>query len=200
MTTKNAIHALTTAEIARQIAPYSERLKQIKNERAALYAHALKNGGVGDTPVIDADERAAREHAKNLLNGAAPEFLSLPPEITRDRILLREQRALELVLKILADKDLAARATEAVAWAEEHGDKWRALAREIVLAAVRLGALERVTTELLQQCPDPFAVRLPMGNIIGGRAISETPLSELIAAALAEGVVTSAEIKRAEKC
>src|SRR6266702_1356460 len=102
MATKNTeIHDLTTAEIGRQVKIHVERSQQIMTERAAMYASALKNGGWRDTPVVDADERAAREHAKSLLNGSAPESLSLPPEITRDRMLLREQRGIEIVLKIL---------------------------------------------------------------------------------------------------
>src|SRR5258707_5431887 len=100
----NDIHALTTAEIGRQVRMHSERRKQIVAERAAMYASALKNGTTGETPVVDADERAAREHAKHLLNGSAPESLNLPPEIARDRILLREQRGIEITLKILTHK------------------------------------------------------------------------------------------------
>src|SRR5258705_92225 len=127
MANKNteSIHALTTAEIGRQVRMHTERSRQILNERAAMYASAMKNGYSGDTPVVDADERAAREHAKSLLNGSAPESLSLPPEITRDRMLLLEQRGIEIVLKILGDKSLVARASEAVEWAEAHGPQWR---------------------------------------------------------------------------
>jgi hypothetical protein len=201
MATKNTeIHALTTAEIGRQVKIHSDRSRQIINERAAMYANALKNGGGGDTPIVDADERAAREHAKSLLNGSAPESLSLPPEITRDRMLLREQRGIEIVLKILADKGVAARASEAVFWAEEHSSQWRALCRDVTLTAIKLDALERATQEMIGQCPDIFAVNLPMGRFVGGRAISEKPIGDLTDAALAEGVVTQAEIRKAQTC
>src|SRR5258706_12877758 len=142
------IHALTTAEIGRQIGAHSERRRQIIAERAAMYASALKNGGTVETPVIDDDEKAARLHAKHLLNGAAPESLSLLPEITRDRMLLREQRGIEIALKILTDKDLVARATEAVQWSETHSAEWRSLCREITLTAVKLEALEHRASEL----------------------------------------------------
>jgi hypothetical protein len=202
MATKNTdtIHALTVAEINRQVKIHVERSQQIMNERAAMYASALKNGYGGDTPVVDADERAAREHAKSLLNGSAPESLSLPPEITRDRMLLREQRGIEIVLKILSDKSLVARATEAVEWAEANGDKWRALCRDVTLTAIRLDALERTSQEMIARCPDIHAVNLPMGNIVGGRAISETPISDLTERALSQGIVTSAEIRKAQTC
>src|SRR5947207_9304484 len=194
------IHELTTAEIARQIQMHSERRKEIVNERAAMYASVLKSGGGAfESPVVDADERAARAIAKNLLNGSAPESLSfMPLEITRDRMLLREQRGIDIALKILTDKGLVARAADSVAWAEANGDRWRALCREITLGAIRLETLEHSASELLEQCPDVFAVSLPMTHLIGGRAISEIPLSELTETALAQGVVTSAEIRKAK--
>lgn len=201
MATKNTetIHELTTAEIGRQTKMYSELRKQVTIKRAAAYADALKNGGGADTQVIDADERAAREHAKHLLNGFAPEALSLPPEITRDRILLREERALDIVLRILADKGLAARAVEAVEWAETHSAEWQQLTREITLTAIRLHALEQSAQRLLAGCPDPFAVALPMTVISNSPSIAEIPLDDLKGAALAEGLVTHAEIRKAEK-
>jgi hypothetical protein len=201
MPTKNTetIHALTTAEVGRQVKMYSERRQQIDDERAAAYAYALKNGGAPDTPVVDADERAALEHAKNLLNGYAPQSLSLPPEISRDRILLRERRGLDIVLKILADKDLVARAAEAVEWGEAHGAEWHQLTREITLTAIRLHALEQSAQRLLAGCPDLFAVRLPMTVISNSPSIAEIPLDDLKGAALAEGIITHAEIRKAEK-
>ena len=200
MATKNTetIHALTTAEIGRQVKIHSDRNRQIINERAAMYASALKNGGSGDTPIVDADERAAREHAKSLLNGSAPESLSLPPEITRDRMLLREQRGIEIALKVLSDKDLAARAAEAVEWAEAHRGEWRSSCREMTLTAIRLEAVEARARQLLGGCGDLFAVRLPMVIITNSRSISAIPLGDLKDAALAEGVVTQGEIRKAQ--
>jgi len=194
------IHELTSAEIARQIRMHSERRLQITNERASIYSSALKNGGATETPaVIDDDEKAARSHAKHLLNGAAPESLSsVESSITLDKKLYREQRGIDIALKILADKDLVARATEAVEWAEAHSDEWRQLVREIVITTIRLNALERRAGELLGGCGDIFAVRLPLVNVIGGRAISETPIGDLTETALAQGVVTSAEIRKAQ--
>jgi hypothetical protein len=198
-TTDSKIHELTTAEIGRQIGIHTERRQHIINERAATYANALKNGGFGgDTVVVDADERAAREHAKNLLNGSAPESLSLPPEITRDRMLIREMRGIDIALKILTDKNLVARAAEAVEWAEANGDRWRAFCREITLTAIKLEALEDHARRLLGGCGDLFAVRLPMPIIANNRSVSEIPISSLTEAALAEGVVTSAEIRKAQ--
>jgi hypothetical protein len=159
----------------------------------------LKSGTAGETSILDPDERAAREHAKHLLNGSAPGSLLLPPEVTGDRALLREQRGIEIALKIYASKDLAARATEAVEWAEQHRNEWVELCHAITLTAVRLDALEDKARELLEQCGDIHAVRLPMGNVIGGRAICETrSISDLAETALAAGVVTASEIRKAK--
>jgi hypothetical protein len=193
--THHEIHELTTAEISWQKAILSARYQEILTERADDYRKALKSG---PTPVADADEVAAREHARHLLNGAAPESLSIPPAIARDRILIREQRGIELAMKILSSKDLVARAAEAVQWAEEHANEWRALCRDIVLTAIRLDALEDSARRLLEQCIDVSAIRLPMANTIGGRSICETrSISDLAETALAAGVVTSAEIRKA---
>jgi hypothetical protein len=181
---ETTIHELTTAEIGRQAAVLAERDREITNG--------------GPTPVIDADEQAAREHARSLLNGSAPESLSLAPELNRDKILYREKRGIAIAMKILASKDLVARATEAVQWAEEHSGEWRALCRDIVLAAVRLAALEDSAQRLIEQCVDIHSVRLPMANVIGGRSIAETPTIELAEIALAAGVVTPAEIRKAK--
>jgi hypothetical protein len=200
MSTKHSeIHALTTAEIGRQIKLLGERRQQIVNERAAMYAHAVKNGGpVGGEVLVDADERAAREHAKSLLNGSAPEFLSLPPDITREKLLTREQRGIDIVLKILQDKRLVAHTTAAVEWGEQHRDCWTALCRDVVLCAIRSDALENSARELIGRCPDILAAQMPMANFIGGRSVSEIPLSDLTEAALGQGVVTAAEIRKAK--
>jgi hypothetical protein len=195
-TSASEIHELTTAEIGRQTTVIVERDRQITAELAERYKNALKNGG--PPPMIDADEQAAREHARSLLNGSAPESLSLAPELNRDKILYREKRGIAIALKILASKDLVARAVEAVRWAEEHDGEWRALCRDIVLAAVRLNELEARSQRLLGQCIDVSSIRLPMANKIGGRAISETPIAELTEIGLAAGIVTSAEIKKAK--
>ena len=112
-------------------------------------------------------------------------------------MLYRRQRGIRIALKILADKDLVARATEAVVWAEKNADKWKALCRDIVLTANKLEALERGAQELLEQCIDVSSISLPMANRIGGRPISDTPVNKLTEAALAAGVVTAGEIKKA---
>lgn len=194
-TRDSEIHDLTAAEISRQLIALAERDQQITNELADRYRSALKNGG--PAPIIDADEQASREHARSLLNGSAPESLSAAPELNRDKILYREKRGIAIAMKILASKSLVARATEAVIWAEEHADEWKSLCRDVVLTANRLASLEESAQRLLDQCIDVHSIRLPMVNVVGGRPISDTPISELTEAALAAAVVTSAEVRKA---
>jgi hypothetical protein len=201
MATKNSetIHELTTAEINRQVKLHHDRYIQIRNERADLYSSALKNGGAAPAPIIDDDETAARQHAKHLLNGAAPESLSSRESgITLDKKLYREMRGIDIAMKILTDKGLVARAAEAVEWAEAHRGEYRALCREMTLTAIRLEAVEARARRLLEGCGDLFAVRLPMVIITNSRSISAIPLGDLKDAALAEGVVSKAEIRKAE--
>jgi hypothetical protein len=189
--TDSEIHELTRQEIARQKQMHSSMIAQIIEQREINYRSAPKN----ETP--DPDTRAARERAKDLLKDHAPASFSAQPDINNDRALLTEQRAREMVLKVLSDKDLVLCAAEAVVWSEENGDRWRQLMREITLTAIRLDALERSAVHLIEQCCDVAAIRLPMVNIVGGRPISEMPVSELTEAALAAGVVTAGEIRKA---
>jgi hypothetical protein len=196
--TTETIHELTTAEINRQVKLHHDRYIQIRNERADIYSSALKNGAA-PAPIIDDDETAARQHAKHLLNGAAPESLSSRESgITLDKKLYREMRGIDIAMKILTDKGLVARAAEAVEWAEAHRGEYRALCREMTLTAIRLEAVEARARRLLEGCGDLFAVRLPMVIITNSRSISAIPLGDLKDAALAEGVVTQAEIRKAE--
>jgi hypothetical protein len=194
------LHELTMREIDHQVRRLTERQQQIVAERAALYNKTQTGATVA---AIDEDERAARMLAKQLLNGSAPAvlpaMLSLPPEVGRDRELLREQRGIEIALTILADKNLAARAVEAVAWGEAHAEEWRATWRELLLAAARLDAFEHRARALLALCPDAAAIRFPMMNFLGALPIGEIPHDELMAAAVASGIVTEGEIRKAQK-
>jgi hypothetical protein len=190
----DTIHDLTRAEIARQKGKLVQRREELIEKRAAIY----KAGAIHSENLIGADERAARTIAATLLNGNAPPSLLPPPdEVNHDKMLYREQLGIQLALKILDSKDLLATAAEAVIWAEQNADKWKTLCHDIVLTANKLEALERGAQELLEQCVDISAVSLPMANRIGGRPISDTPVNELTEAALAAGVISAGEIKKA---
>ena len=84
-TNRNDVRELTRAEIRRQVAIHSARRRE--NHRGASGPLPQPRAAMSASPAIGDDERAAREHAKSLLNGNAPELLSVPPALSRDRIL-----------------------------------------------------------------------------------------------------------------
>jgi hypothetical protein len=197
--TTTTIHELARAEIARQVQALTQRRNEITSERARLYEAQRKSGSAAAP--LDPNELAARNVAKKLLNGSAPESLILPDtssNITLDNKLFIDQRGIDIALRILTDKDVEARAAEAVVWAEANRAQWADLCREIVLTSIRLDVLGERVDEMLASCPDPFAVNMPMGNMVETRPISEAFLNELASAALSAGIVTPADIKRAK--
>jgi hypothetical protein len=210
MATKNTdVHEMTRAEIARQIAGHATRRQQIVEQRADLYSRASKHGT--PTPSLSVEEKAARAHAKRLLNGVAPPSLD-PPSDTNfsslDIDLAVEQRGLDIAIKILSDSELAARAAEAVQWGESHAVEWRTLVRETIITSARLDALESAAARLIDKCVDIDAVNLPMLNLIGRKSmkmvapgfsgfVSITP-DDLIEAGLQTGIVTNRDVEKAK--
>lgn len=213
MATKNTdtIHELTRAEIVRQLGTLATQRQQIVERRAELYVRVSKAGGSG--PALSYDERAARTHAKKLLNGSAPASLEPPPLSefnfsTMDEQLAVEMRGIDIAVKILGSKEVVARAAEAVRWAEENADRWRQLVRETIVAAARLEAVKRASLELLDQCADISAINLPMSNMVGvdrmrfvGPGWSgslDVTADDLIEAGLKEGIITKSDIRKAQ--
>jgi hypothetical protein len=203
------IHELTTAEIARQVAVHTERRREIVEKRAYLFTNSA---GTGARPMLDAEEKASRAHAKRLLNGNAPEFLNSHASefdfASADKQLEVEQRGLDLVIKILSQKEVAIRAAEAVSWAELHANEWRKLAREAILAAARAEAIAAAAANLLASCPDADAITWPMVNLVGQEFVKTSGAytamvlvkpDDLAEAGLAAGFVTKREIADAKK-
>jgi hypothetical protein len=195
------IHALALAEVRRQTAEYNQRRQKIAAELASLFA-ARKAGAPVEQPLPD-HVLAARSRAKELLNGHAPASLTLPPAVTREQELNVERDAIDIVLRILSQSEIAARAAAAVEWVAAHAAEWKGIAREIVLHALRLQALEQRLERLGAEAPD-FAQGLPLTQHIGFGRFSllawngEDPLRELRADALAEGVVTPIDVRKAQ--
>jgi hypothetical protein len=198
-TTTASLHELARAEIARQVQGLTARRDEITKERGRLYA-AMRKGGTVSAP-LDHNELAARNVAKKLLNGSAPEGL-VPPDnssnITLDQQLSNEARGIDIALRVLNDKNLEAKAVAAVQWAEENRAKWRELCRDVVLAAIRLDALGETVREFLESCPDLYAVNMPMGALVERRHLSEMLINEMVSEGLSAGVVTQADIKKAK--
>jgi hypothetical protein len=207
MKANETIHELTRAQIARQIGELNDRRRQLVERRADLYKRQCRSGA---EPTIGPEEKAVRAHAKKLLNGSAPEFLNTStPEFdfaSEDKRLEVEQRAIDLTIKILSEKDVAALAADAVQWAEDNSAQWRHISREIILAYARIDALEQAALSIIERCPDISAVNLPLIHIIGQKeAVFDTWIPEavtasrLIEAALAVGFVTKRDVADAKK-
>jgi hypothetical protein len=207
MATKNTetAHELTRAEIARQITHLFEENRQFIEQRVDLQTRASTGGGY--TSSLSVDERAALAYAKIKLNGHAPPSLEPSSELdfsSLDRQLAVKQRGNEIAIKILSDKDLLARAAEAVNWAETHADRWRQLVHETIVTAAKLEALELAVSTLIGECVDIDAISLPMANMVGHRCMNtiggrvEVRPSDLIEAGLKAGLVTQREIEKAK--
>jgi hypothetical protein len=205
MATKNTetVHELTRAEIARQKGIHADRRLQITKQRADLYLRSSKGGAPALS--LSVEEKAARAHAKRLLNGAAPASLDPPGEVdfsSVDMALAVEQRGIDIALKVLGDKDLLARAAEAVNWAETHADRWRQLVRETIVTAAKSEALELAMSSLIGECVDIDAINLPMANMVGHRCMNtiagfvEVTPNDLIEAGLRAGIVSQRDIDK----
>ena len=189
------IHALTVAEISRQVGEYNCKRRAVSAELAKIYA-ARKKGASAEQPLTD-HMKAARERAKAMLNGNSGAILNLPPDATREQELWIEADAIDLVLKALSRSELVARAAEGAKWSEKISGEWRELCRQTTLAKIRLENLERRAAEMLQE-GGPFAGRLPMTQFVG-RSLDGVPAADVAAAAITEGIVTKAEIKTAQE-
>jgi hypothetical protein len=193
-----AHHPSTRAEFQQMRAALFERKRTLQNEGAANYA-AMKSGSPPSRPLSD-HERRVTAHIQLLMNGSTPPHL-LMPAATRDEQIRSEIDAIDFVERDLGRQEELVLQREAEQWVFEHAAEWRALCREIVLAAVRLAALEdraRAAIEPIQSRPSIGG--LAMGSSIGSGlsllGIGD-PLLDLRSQALKEGVVTNAEIRKA---
>jgi hypothetical protein len=190
---------LVISELTGKIEPLRLRRVQIINERADIYKLLRKQPP--PAPVSD-DDRAGRRQAEEILREVAPE-ISLPqepPEVGRDRALLREQKAVDLAMKALENQRAIAQATMVVVWDKKMNKEWCGLVRADVLDRVRSAASSRRMAALfekrLQAAGYGDNSDLPLIGMLDGR--DGVALSDLTKAALAAGVITPTEIREAE--
>jgi hypothetical protein len=197
-------HALTLAEARKQSREYSAKLRAVTDELAAILAARTAGRGAVPIPLTDR-ARKARERAKEMLNGHSPTWLSAPQSDERENQLFVEQDAIGFVLKALQDQTLVAEAAEAAAWAQANGKEWRALCREILLAAARLEALTKRAAAFVE---GHVSAPLPLRHLIGDGAgiydsgartvlVHET-LAPLTKAGLEEGIISATELRKAQ--
>lgn len=199
-------NSLLIAKVGDHIGALVERRSWILNRRAALYASSLKNRpDRAKSP--SKGERAALQHAQNLLKEFAPE-ISVPPEssdVSADQALEYELNGVDIALKRLGSLRDEAAFAHVAAWDEARGDEWRELARAAVLDRIRSLASTRRAVLFLARRPLapwcgtalPLAVDFFDNREVGAveGAAAETAL--LTKAALAGGVCTRSEIEKA---
>lgn len=191
-------HPLTVAEIQfaeREIAALE---LQLVEEGRELY-EAQRKGGPPALPLSEHDRRVGK-YLKKYMNGATPARL-LDATVSRDAENRAHRDALQIVLRDLARKKEAASYAEAEKWAVDNAGEWRALCREIVLTAEKLGALEERARQFLRPI-EGIVIKIAMGSTVGsGVSLLGTgdPLREIRDAALKDNIVNEAEIRKAQK-
>ena len=195
-----AHHPSTVAEISQAMAALAERCRVLRNEGAANYK-AMKAGSPSSRPLSD-HERRVGAHIQLLMNGSTPASL-LVPAVSRDEQIRAELDAIDFVERDLGRRQALAKEREAEQWVVQNATQWRALCREIMLAAERLYALEESARRFLMPIESCHGVKIPMGSTIGsGRSLLGIgdPLMDLRTAALKDKIVTEAEIRKAQTC
>lgn len=134
-----AHHPTTVAEIRQTRLALYERSRALQDEGAASWK-AMQAGAPPSRPLSDHDRRV-NAHIQQLMNGSTPSHL-LVPAVSRDEQIRAELDAIAYVDRELGRQLEDAQHHETEQWVVDHATEWRALCREIVLAGVRLEALE----------------------------------------------------------
>jgi hypothetical protein len=196
--TAAAHHTPTTvAEIRQTRRELFERARTLQEEAATAY-RAMQAGSPPSKPQSDHDRRVAG-HIQHMMNGQTPPSV-LVPAVSRDQQILAEIDAIRFVDRHLGQQEETLLERDAEHYAVEIDGAWRALCREIVLAATKLASLEQRAREMLE--PIKWPVPLAMGATIGsGLSLlgDGDPLHEMRAAALKQNIVTNSELKKAEQ-
>jgi hypothetical protein len=192
-----AHHPVTLAEIRRAQRDLVARALELRTEGAANY-RALQSGTAPSRPLSD-HERRVTAHIQKMMNGSTPAHL-LAPAVSRDDQIRAELDAIDFVSRDLARREEQVRYDEAEKWVSDNAKEWRALCREIVLAAERLAALEESARQFLLPIEGTH-VKIAMGSTIAsGLSLLGVgdPLREMRSAALSEKIVSEAEIRKAQ--
>ena len=189
-------HPSTVAELRQAQAALTTRDRALMEEGAAVYA-AMKTGSPPSFPLSEHQRRVAT-HVQSLMNGSTPPHL-LVPAVSRDDQIRAERDAIAYVQRDLGRQVELAMHREAEQWVLENAAAWRALCREIVLAATKLASLEERARNFLEPIHGHHVGGLVMATTIARFSLLGIgdPLEEMQANALKDGVVTSAEIKKA---
>jgi hypothetical protein len=191
---------MTAAELRRAQLSINDAIRELQNEGHANYK-AMAAGKPPARPLTEHERRVACR-VQSMMNGATPPRF-LEPAITRDDQIRADLEAYQIVTRELSKLEEEARLREADRLVADNDENWRALCREIILTATRLVALEERARDMLAPILGQFVTGLAMGATIGsGLSLLGVgdPLADMRAEALKDGVVTTAEIRKAEKC
>jgi hypothetical protein len=199
ITSDTKLHTLAGETIARMRAEAKAGHEKVVRRRQQRFAESQKGRASG--PALDPNERAAREIAARILNGATPSnFIPAADSlnVSEEQADANEQRAFEHVMRILDAKDLEARAVAAVSWDEVNRSKRDALARKKILLVLELEAVTDELDELMATCPDVHAIRWPAADWCERRFISSKVTEEMTPDVIAAGVISAGDAKKAK--
>ena len=201
------IHTLTVAEIARQMGEWNRRQTELRAEGAALY-RARK--GAPPAEVLSDHAKAVRERAavlaRSTMNGAAPSFVA-SSALSREAEIRVDLDAIDLILKALSEKDIAARAAAQIEWVEKNGPTWREECQAAAALALQLREREQKLQRMSEEA-GPYVTGLPMTQFFGfGNSLFDPRFSvgvgpdfdalhHFVAAALEAGIIKSRDAKR----
>jgi hypothetical protein len=207
----------STGELTREIiANKLVALRALEKEITAkrINMHKTGKGWPGDDDLAEKLLRQAppvpprtagnqlQQMTKELLNGAG----GLVPEVKRHddtdldlamrRVAVR--KSIQLLESAQAEIIAAANLAENIAWAEKHSPEWVALCRSWTIKLAELAAIDARAEALLERAGEARH-HIPMTLFTGQGALriaGETAQS-IIKLALAEGLVTEAQIRKA---
>ncbi len=158
------LEAETSAAIAAQIGKLESQRANVVEARATDFE---TNGFRSAPSAPDPDALVTRQRAKELLNGSAAALAELPQRSGGDG-LRRELEAIDLALAALRHQRTKKIAIEGIQWREKNLEAWKSLCRSIILARVRLGALESAARAFRKGAPATAAAGLPLSGDCGG--------------------------------
>ncbi|WP_409188598.1 hypothetical protein [Bradyrhizobium sp. RDM4] len=191
-------HPETSAEIRAVRSTLAEHDRALMNEDAGIYRASLK--GLPPPRPLTEHECLVRDHLKALLNGATPSHFLGGSDVSRLQQIRANREAIAIADKHWAKHEDEAREREAQEYVNANAAAWREVCRDIVITATRLMALEDRAREILAPVDGIHGLKMAMPTTVGSGlsllGIGD-PLAEMRNEALKQGIVTSADVRKA---
>jgi hypothetical protein len=191
------IQALTRDVIRGKLAALNTMDADLTRRLALLYGKPSS----GSAPFDAAHGEKTRDRARSLLNGAGHILEKSPGAAAGETDLFAEREAVRLALSALQREDLEAASVEAQQLAEKLRPGWEKICRGFVIKAAEFTALAAQAEAFIDAAGEArFA--LAMAHLVGRGADIDLGRGESVATlikyALAEKLVTDAEIRKAQ--